>query len=91
MYKTVSKLVPEVDCCHFVLLPSIVDEHVEGLEPFPCRLLDLGHPFLRDVMPYNVLNECPVEMPRLHMLAELVDSQGCLNVLTIHRHLARDQ
>ena len=75
MYKTVSKLVPEIDGRHgFVALPGRVDSTVEGLELLLLGVLDFGHTILGNVVADNVLEECPVEVSGAHVLADLVDS-----------------
>ena len=63
MYKTVLKLVPEIDGCHgVVVLPGVVDSTVEGLGLLVLGVLDLGYTALGNVVADNVLHECPVEV-----------------------------
>ena len=75
MYKTVSKLVPEDDGCHCVVVPpSVVDNTIEGLELLLLGILDLAHAIIGNVVADNVLDECPIEVSGAHMLADLLDS-----------------
>ena len=75
MHEAVSKLVPEIDGWHgVVVLPGVVDSTVEGLELLFLRFLDLGHTIIGNVVTNNVLDECLVKVSSAHVFADLVDS-----------------